>query len=324
MRYAATEKQEIIRTVEDSSLGITRTLRQLNIPKSTFYHWYDRYLTGGVEALEDQKPTRHTSWNQVPEEIRHALVEVALDLPDLSPRELAVRFTDERCYFISEATVYRILKEHDLVTAPAWIVLKAADRFDQPPTAINQLWQTDFTYLKVTGWGWYYLSTVMDDYSRYILAWRLCQTMSARDVTATLKEALKEAGLSKKQRPKLLSDNGPCYISAELQEWLKQHDLSHTRGKPYHPMTQGKIERWHRSLKNRILLENYYLPDDLEREIGEFVTYYNDQRYHESLNNLTPKQVWFGKSQTILENRRKIKEQTLQRRKQLYYESKTA
>jgi putative transposase len=273
MRYAATEKQEIIRTVEDSSLGISRTLRQLGIPKSTFYGWYDRYLTGGVEGLEDRQPTSLTSWNKVPEEQRQALLEMALDYSELSPRELAVRFTDERQYFISEATAYRILKAYDLVTSPAWVVLKAADHFEQPTTAINQLWQTDFTYLKVMGWGWYYLSTVMDDYSRYILAWRLCQTMSAREVTATLKAALQTAGLTKKQRPKLLSDNGPCYISAELQDWLTDHELSHTRGKPYHPMTQGKIERWHRSLKNRILLEHYYLPGDLEREIGEFVTH---------------------------------------------------
>jgi RNA-directed DNA polymerase len=153
----------------------------LGIPKSTFYHWYDRYLTGGVEAQEDQNPTPHASWNKGPEETRQALVERARDLPELSPRELAVRFTDERRDFVSEATAYRILKAHDLVTSPAWIVLKAADQFDQSTTAINQLWQTGFPYLKVTGWGWYYLSTVMDDFSRHILAWRLCQTMSARE-----------------------------------------------------------------------------------------------------------------------------------------------
>jgi len=141
----------------------------VGIPKSTFYHWYDRYLTGGVEALADRKPAPTPIWNTVPEEVRHALVEMALDLSELSPRELAVRFTEERRYFISEATAYRILKEYDLVTSPAWIVLKAADKFHQPTTAVNQLWQTDFTYLKVTGWGWYYLSTVMDDSSRYIL-----------------------------------------------------------------------------------------------------------------------------------------------------------
>ena len=210
MRYAATEKQEIIRTVEESALGISRTLKQLGIPKSTFYCWSDRYLTEGVEGLEDRQPTSPTSWNEVPEDQRQALREMALEQPDLSPRELAVRFTDEQQYFVSEATTYRMLKEHDLVTSPAWIVLKAADPFDQLPTAINQLWQTDFTYLKVTGWGWCYLSTVMEDYSRYILAWRLCQSMSAREGTATLKAALTVAGSAQNHRPKLLSDNGPC------------------------------------------------------------------------------------------------------------------
>lgn len=318
MRYSAAEKMEIIRTVEESSLGIRRTAAQLGIPRSTFYNWYDRYLSGGVEALKDKKPEPHAVWNKVPEAQRKRLVDIALDEPDLSPRELAVRFTTEYNYFISEATAYRILKEYDLVTSPAWIVMKAADKFYQPTTAINQLWQTDFTYLKVTGWGWYYLSTVMDDYSRYIIAWRLCTGMAASDVSATLRDALKNAGLSRKQRPKLLSDNGPCYVSSELREWLEDHGMDHTRGKPYHPMTQGKIERWHQSLKNRILLENYYLPQDLERQIGNFVSYYNTRRYHESLNNLTPEDVWLGRGQSILEQRRKIKEKTMKLRKQLH------
>ena len=97
---------------------------------------------------------------------------MALELPELSPRELAVRFTDERSNF-SEASVYRLLKAHDLITSPAYVVIKAANEFKDKTTAINQLWQTDFTYLKITGWGWYYLSTVLDDFSRYIVAWRL-------------------------------------------------------------------------------------------------------------------------------------------------------
>ena len=153
MRYAAREKQEIMSTVESSSLGIARTLRQLSIPKSTFYHWYNRYLTGGIEGLQDKGLTPPASWNQVSGEERQTLLDMTLDLPSLPPRELAVRLSDERQYFISEATAYRILKVHDLVTSLTWIVLKAADRFEQPTTAINQLWQTDFTYLKVTGWG---------------------------------------------------------------------------------------------------------------------------------------------------------------------------
>lgn len=318
MRYSASEKMEIIRTVENSSLGIRRTLDQIGISKSTFYLWYDRYLTSGLEGLEDKKPVPGAVWNKVPEERRQELVEMALDLSDLSPRELAVRFTEDRGYFISEATTYRILKELGLVTSPAWIVMKAADKFHQPTTAINQLWQTDFTYLKVTGWGWYYLSTVMDDYSRYIVSWRLCTGMGARDVTATLMDALKVARLPKKHRPKLLSDNGPCYISSELHDWLDDQEMPYTRGKPYHPMTQGKIERWHRSLKDSILLENYYLPEELTLRIGEFVTHYNTRRYHESLNNLTPEDVWCGRGNAVLAHRQKIKEQTLLSRKLLH------
>lgn len=318
MRYSASEKLEIIRTVEGSGAGIRRTLEQIGIPKSTFYNWYDRYLTGGFDALEDNKPCPASVWNKVPDAQRGQLLDMALELPELSPRELAVRFTEEKGYFLSEATVYRILKSHNLITSPAWIVMKASDKFHQPSTAINQLWQTDFTYLKVVGWGWYYLSTVMDDYSRYIVAWKLCTGMAAADVSATLEQALKNAGLSKKHRPKLLSDNGPCYVSTDLADWLHDHGMKHTRGKPYHPMTQGKIERWHQSLKNRILLENHYLPEDLERQIEAFVTHYNTRRYHESLNNLTPEDVWLGRGQSILEHRRKIKQRTIDLRKQLH------
>lgn len=324
MRYSASSKYEIIRTVEESALGISRTLDQLGIPKSTFYNWYDRYLEGGLDALYDKKPCPKAIWNKVPEAQCKQLVDLALDKPELSPRELAVHFTMEAGYFISEATAYRILKKHDLVTSPAWIVMKAADKFHEPTTAINQLWQTDFTYLKVTGWGWYYLSTIMDDYSRYIITWRLCTGMAASDVTDTLADALKAAGLSEEQRPRLLSDNGPCYISGELKDWLAENGIDHTRGKPYHPMTQGKIERWHRTMKDRILLEHYYLPGELRQKIEEFVNHYNTRRYHESLNNLTPEDVWLGRGQNILDRRRKIKEKTMKLRKQLYFEKKAA
>lgn len=324
MRYSASEKLEIIRTVEDSSLGIGRTLQQIGIPRATFYNWYDRYQSGGFDGLENGKPVPRAVWNKVPDERRQQLLELALDEPDLSPRELAVRFTEEQRYFICESTAYRILKAQGLITSPAWIVMKAADTFHNPTTATNQLWQTDFTYLKVTGWGWYYLSTVMDDYSRYIISWRLCTGMSASDVSATLADALQNAGLSPKQRPRLLSDNGPCYVSSELKDWLDDHDMTHTRGKPYHPMTQGKIERWHRSLKNRILLEHYYLPGDLERQIAEFITHYNTRRYHESLNNLTPEDVWLGRGEAILQRRQKLKLNTLRQRKILHMQQRAA
>jgi putative transposase len=322
MRYPASEKLEIIRTVEASPLSVRRTLAQISIPKSTFYAWLDRHTTGGFEALQDQKPRPERVWNRIPDDIRQRIIELALDEPELSPREIAVSFTDREQSYVSEASVYRILRAEGLLTAPAFIVIKAADQFANPTTAVNQLWQTDFTYLKVIGWGWYYLSTVLDDFSRYIVAYKLCTTMGAEDVTATLALALRASGLDclpMDRRPRLLSDNGPSYVAAELADWLGEQEMSHIRSKPYHPMTQGKIERWHLSLKNRILLENYYLPGDLERAVAAFVEHYNHRRYHESLDNLTPADVYCGRDRRILKARHEIKRRTIEERRRLHF-----
>jgi putative transposase len=158
---------------------------------------------------------------------------------------LAVRFTDERGYFVSEATVYRLLKAHDLIPSPAFIVMKAASEFTDKTSAPNEMWQTDFTYLKIIGWGWMYLSTILDDFSRYIIAWKLCATMKAHDVTDTLTLALAASGCDQahvRHRPRLLSDNGSSYISGELAEWLDEQHMSHVRGAPYHPQTQDEVE----------------------------------------------------------------------------------
>jgi transposase InsO family protein len=322
MRYPASEKLEIIRTVETSPLPVRRTLAQIGIAKSTFYAWLDRYAVGGLDALEDHKPRPGRVWNRIRDDVRQAIITFALDQPELSPREVATAFTERERTYVSEASVYRLLRAEGLITSPAFIVLKASDRFANPTTAINQLWQTDFTYLKVTGWGWYYLSTVLDDFSRYIVAWKLCATMAAADVTATLHLALKASGLDQAavdRRPRLLSDNGPSYLATELADWLGQQGMSHTRGKPYHPMTQGKIERWHLSLKSRILLENYYLPGDLQRAVAAFVEHYNHRRYHESLDNLTPADVYFGRGERILATRREIKRRTIAERRRLHF-----
>jgi putative transposase len=150
MRYPASEKAEIIALVEQSHLPAKRTLDKLGIPRATFYRWYDRYREGGVEALADHRSRPDRVWNRIPDDVRGQIINLALDLPELSPRELAVRFTDKRKYFVSEASVYRLLKAHGLMTSPAYVVIKAADEFKDKTTAINQLWQTDFTYLKIT------------------------------------------------------------------------------------------------------------------------------------------------------------------------------
>jgi len=318
VRITPAERMETIRLVEGSKLSIRRTLAELDVPRSSFYRWYQAYLDDGYDGLADKEPERHSFWNRIPDAEREKVVAVALEKPELSPRELAWHITDSRGTFISESSVYRILKAFDLVASPAYVVMTAKDRFDQPTVRVNELWQTDFTYFKVVGWGWYYLLTVLDDYSRYILSWKLFTGMASSDVTEVLDVAIERTGIRQakvRHRPRLLSDNGPCFISRELRTYLEEREMGHTRGKPYHPMTQGKIERYHRSLKNVVELQNYYLPWELAAEIDRFVGYYNEERVHESLDNLTPADVYRGRARDIQTAREKLKEQTLRRRR---------
>jgi transposase InsO family protein len=274
MRFTATEKMEIIQLVEQSELGVRRTLKELGIHKSTFYNWYKKYQDKGVDGLSPSKPGRRHYWNRIPDEIRGKIVGLSLELPELSCRELACRYTDDYQYFISESSVYRILKKAGLISPPTHELVQAADQFRDQTKRVNEMWQTDFAYFKVIGWGWYYLSTVFDDYSRYIVSWELCSTMKAVDVKNTLYLALNHPNVTLGRTPKLLSDNGSCYLSKELSSFLDDFQIQHVRGRPNHPQTQGKIERYHRTMKNVIKLENYYSPDQLKYRIKEFVNYY--------------------------------------------------
>jgi transposase InsO family protein len=201
---------EVIRLVEGADLPVRATLRQLGVPRSTFYGWYQRYVEAGFDGLQDKQPARRAGWNRIPERIKDQVLALALERTDLSPRELACRFTEERRYFVSESSVYRILKAADLITSPAYVLMSASDAFQHPTTRVHEMWQTDFTYFRIVGWGWYYLSTVLDDFSRYIIAWKLSPTMGVGDVKATLDHALAVTGVDQvrvKHRPRLLSDN---------------------------------------------------------------------------------------------------------------------
>jgi putative transposase len=318
MRLSKAEKEEIIHLVDCSELGVTKTLQQLGIHKGTFYRWYKAYLNKATKTEQPEvKPSRR-QWNAIPEAQKNLVVEVALEYPELSPRELAVKLTDEQKVFISESSVYRILKAKGLITSPAHILLSAGNEFKDKTMFVHQMWQTDFTYFKVLGWGWYYLSTVLDDYSRYIVHWELCESMKAEDVQRTVDQAIEKAALGKQQRPKLLSDNGSCYIASELKDYLQANQITHLHGRPLHPQTQGKIERYHRSMKNVVKLDHYFYPEQLNAALERFVHYYNHERYHESLDNVTPSDVYYGRKEQILKQREKIKQQTMLKRRVLY------
>ena len=169
----------------------------------------------------------------------------------------------------------------------------------------------DFTWFKIIHRGW--SDTILDDYPRYIITWRLCASMSTEDVKETIEAATGLTGVRDSKvlhRPRLLSDNGACHVFKALKEYLNQQGFAHT----HHPMTRGKIERYHRSMKNIPLLESYYSPDELLDQIGLFVDYYNNYRYHEALKNFTPADVYFDKGREILTRRENIKKITMRQR----------
>ncbi len=318
MHYSQQEKYEIIRLVEGSDVGVIRTLQELRVNKSTFYKWYTAYQNDGYDGLARKQTERTSTWNQLNQADRKKVLKLAMERPELSSRELAWRITDTYCYYISESSVYRILKDAGLISMPAFHVNSASDSFKDKTTRVHEMWQTDFTYFKIIGWGWYYLSTILDDYSRYIIYWELCSTMKVKDVISSVDQALASSMVNLKKAPKLLSDNGSCYIANDLKAYLKTNKIKHVRGRPMHPQTQGKIERYHRSMKNVVKLDCYYSPGQLEEKLKEYVHYYNFERYHEGINNLTPADVYFGKAENRLKKRQQIKINTLKKRKKQY------
>jgi transposase InsO family protein len=322
MRRSASEKMEIIRIVQDSELGVKQTLEELGISRSTFYVWYKNYLENGYDGLKPKSPNRKSFWNKIPEKEKKKVREIALEKEDLSPRELAFHITDKKGWFISESSVYRTLKEYNLITSPKWILMAAADEFKDKTKHVHQQWQTDFTYFKIIGWGWYYLATIMDDYSRYIIHWELCSNMESNDAMRVVGQALQITGLTEKNRPRLLTDNGSCYVSNAFKDFIHQQKMGHVQGAPYHPQTQGKIERYHRTMKNVVKLENYYYPDELRNRLAEFVHFYNNHRYHESLGNVTPADVYFGRQKQIFNRRKEIKIETIKERRKMNQKSK--
>ena len=235
MRYSASDKTEIIRLVEQSPWPARRMLERLGIPRSSFYRWYDRHQRGGPEALADRPSRPDRVWNRIPEAIRRQIVDLALDQPELSPREPAVRFTDKKQYFVSEASVYRLFESARSYRQPglhrhqSGRGIQGQDHGAQPALANRLHLSQDYGL----GLGLGYLSTVLDDFSRFIVAWKLCATMKAQDVTATLDLALAASGLDQMtvvHRPRLLSDNGASYVAEDLAQWLDRQEMEHVRG----------------------------------------------------------------------------------------------
>lgn len=314
---SAEAKLEVLRAVQGAGLRVNQVLSQLGIARSTYYRWRRRFRHRGRPGLHDQPAMRDRTWNQILPEERDKILEAAMLFPDWSSRQVSCYITDNAGFAVSESSVYRILKSEGLIQQDQQKTFPAGAEYRVKTTRPNQQWQTDATYLLVKNWGWYYLISVLDDFSRRILAWRLQSAMTAGDFSDVVEAAWEAAGLHSlpaAERPRLVTDRGAALISRDFGQYLEIKGIGHILASPYHPQTNGKIERYHRSCKERIRLLVWESPEELEGEISTFVGHYNSRRYHEALGNVTPDDVYFGRRDSIKTRRRRLQGKTFARR----------
>jgi putative transposase len=301
-------KDIILAQVEKQSGGKRQALMALGIPKSTYYRW----RRGQPDSGKRRRP-----WNRITPDEEERILVIARESPELSSRLLSAWIADNEGFAVSESTVYRILRREGLVKRQE-TQLMAAKEYHTKTTRPHQMWATDASYFRVIGWGYYYLVTVMDDYSRFILGWKLQKDMSANSLIEVVQAAVDATGMTEvpvEDRTRLLSDNGSGYVSRTFREYLRLVGIGHILAAPYHPQTNGKVERYQQSLKREVNQLPYELPSQLEQAIADFVDYYNYRRYHKSLGNVTPADVLYGRREKILLRRKEVQILTINRRK---------
>jgi len=302
------EKAAILRMVETMFRRKRQALSELGIARSTYYRWRQGQPDSG---------NRKRPWNRITPDEEDKILAAARESPELSSRQLAAWITDNASFAVSESTVYRILRREGLVKRQE-TQLSAANEYHTKTTRPHQMWATDASYFRVVSWGYYYLVTVMDDYSRFILDWKLQKDMSANSLIEVVQEAVDFTGMTDvpvEDRTKLLSDNGAGYVSRSFRDYLRLVGIGHILAAPFHPQTNGKVERYQQSLKREVNQLPYELPSQLERAIADFVDYYNYRRYHKALGNVTPADVLYGRREQILQRRKEVQIQTINHRR---------
>jgi putative transposase len=302
------DKAAIMDRVETLTGHKQQALSELEIARSTYYRWRQGQPDPG---------NRKRPWNRTTPGEEDKVLAVARESPELSSRQLSAWITDNEGFAVSESTVYRILRREGLVKRQD-TQLSAAKEYHTKTMRPHQMWATDASYFRVVGWGYYYLVTVMDDYSRFILAWKMQKDMAANSLIEVVQEAVDATGMTDvpvEDRTKLLSDNGAGYVSRAFRDYLHLVGIGHILAAPFHPQTNGKVERYQQSLKREVNQLPYEIPSQLERAIADFVDYYNYRRYHKALGDVTPSDVLYGRREEILKRRKEVQIQTINRRR---------
>jgi len=312
-RYSEDEKKVLLATVtraqELSDQPLNWILDELGLTRSVYYGWLDKAQRG---RLADHVVVPRSPLAALPEEI-----EAAVDYAKIRPRDgyrrLAWMMVDEDVVYLSPSTVYRILDKHDLLYR--WKRPEPGQGRRVPEaTYPNEVWHIDLMYLWVKG-RWYFLVTLLDSYSRYIVHWELALSMRAEEVAEIAATALERVHGKK---PRIVRDNGSQFVAKEWREVMRYFEVEEIPIRVRHPESNGRIERYHRSVREEAFgdteVEDLYRARDL---LAEWVRYYNDERLHSALEYLRPVDYYLGNPQALLARRKTKLREAAARRKEV-------
>lgn len=306
--------------IEESALTKKKTCEILQMNPGRYYSWKRRFENSGMEGLTNHKSSPRTCPHSLLEEERQAIIDYALDHPDLRHRKLAKKMIDDDVAYVSASSVYRVLKAVDLIPEQEYHSKRKADgkiKVDKP----NKMWHTDITYIPVKD-SHAYLICILDGYSRKIIHGELSQTMTAEDMKRILSRAMFKADifeLPTDKRPVLVSDNGTQLVAKSFNSFLKEWNIKHIRTAVRHPETNGKIEVFHKTIKyeNVYVKKQYQSYYEAKEDIEQFIEYYNAERLHQGINFVTPEQKYKGKANKIISKRKQKHKEAIERRKRL-------
>ncbi len=296
---------------------LTDRLEALGVSRSTYYVWKKRYDEQGIKGLERRPSTRTRFWNALDAGEEAEVLRVALAHPELSPRLVALKVGDECDFTVSESKVFRLLKSKGLIRPRPLDQNPASKQWRHQTKRVDEIWQCDAKNIFIPGWGRYKAIPVEDDCSRKLLALPLKPDETSDSISDAVEEALENSqkeGHTLTELPDLLSDNGPGFIGEVLVKYLKAKGIRQIHGAPYHPQTQGKVERLNRKIKERVCLVVYGSPSELQAALDRFRETYN-QTPHEALKNVCPNDVYAGRQEEVLRRRAAKKRLTMFRRR---------
>lgn len=293
-----------------------RTLKALGISPTSYYRWLRE--EAWAKETKPGEPPRPVQAYEALEEEKQAVKDYACRHTELRHRELAWRMIDEDVAYVSPSTVYRILRDANLVCP--WRRRTKRRREDlEKAQRPNERWGTDLMYLRI-GAGQYYLVTFLDEYSRYLVYWELLTDMGGVSVGTAAQAALdkeKNSWEGKKMGPpEIRSDNGSCYISREFREVMAQNGLSHQRIKPHCPEENGLVERSNRTLREALEKIEFADRQQAEEALKKIIDWYNDERLHRALGYLRPVDYYRGQPDQLHEARRTKLAQARHRRRE--------